>query len=103
MRWAGVAGIATGGAALALAGLLALAPSPARLPRPSAPPADPGLEEAIAQLSGESPPLPREYATAGIDVAFQPLPEPGTGALVALGLTLLPRLARSRAACHPAR
>ena len=104
MRWVGIAGVVGGASALALAALLALAP-------PSAPPApapiraqpDPGVAEAVALLAGETPPFPREYAPVAIQVPFQPIPEPGSGALVALGLALLARLARPLRACHPAR
>jgi hypothetical protein len=107
MRRTGIAGVLAGGAAIACAALFALAPGSAvRPPVPewtTAPSPEPSLAEAIALLGAEIPPLPREYAPPTIDVPFQPIPEPGTGALVALGLALRPRLARSRAACHPAR
>ena len=107
MRRAGIAGVLAGGATIACAALFALAPHPAaKAPAPewtAAPSREPTLAEAIALLGGETPPLPSEYAAPTLDVPFQPSPEPGTGALVALGLALLPRLARSRGACHPAR
>jgi hypothetical protein len=107
MRRGGIAGGLAGGAAIVCAALFALASDPAAkasAPAVTAAPApEPSLAEAIALLGGETPPLPREYAPPTIDVPVQPIPEPGTGALAALGLALLPRLARSRAACHPAR
>jgi hypothetical protein len=107
MRRAWIAGVLAGAAAIAGAALFALAPDPGA--RPSAPAAtaaplpEPSLAEAIARLSDEAPPLLREDAPLTIEVSFQPIPEPGTGALLALGLALLPRLARSAGACHPAR
>jgi hypothetical protein len=100
----GVTGVVAGGSALALAALLALAPSPAPpAPAPVRMEPDPSVAEAIARLSGETSPRSLVPTPALIEVPFQPIPEPGTGALVALGLAGLPRLARSRRACHPAR
>ena len=104
MRWIEVTGVVAGGSALGLAVLLALAPSPApSVPAPVRAEPDPSVAEAIALLAGETSPRFLESMPVTIDVPFQPIPEPGTGALVALGLAGLPRLARFRRACHPAR
>jgi hypothetical protein len=103
MRWVGGFAGAVAGAS-ALAALLALAPPSApSAPAPVRAQRDPSLAEAVARLADEVPPLPREYAPVAIQVPFQPIPEPGTGALAALGLALLSRLARPLRACHPAR
>jgi PEP-CTERM motif len=101
-----IAGGLAGAAALALVAVQARMPAthratPAPVSTPS--PAETSLSTAIAYLAGDAPIGRDDYVAAALEQPFRPVPEPGSGALVALGLAALWALARRESACHPAR
>ena len=101
-----IAGGLAGAAVLALVAVQARMPATRRTtPAPvSAPPsAETTLSAAIAYLEGETPIGRDRYVAAPTEQPIRLVPEPGTGALVALGLAALRVLARRGSACHPAR